>query len=164
MNTAEIIMQKKKIAAEKEKAEKQLAYDTIKQWVSKNVDEWAMELLRRVSRHFTEDIDEVVYGCSMGMTHYPLGDEYPEEIGCWWNVKYRRNGNTVARYGFDFDKQFFERNPIEKTKYAEERCQLFIGQLLFHTRLPELLKNEGFVVSHEGCGCCERISITLPQG
>ena len=33
MNTVEIIMQQKKIAAEKEKAERKLAYDTIQEWV-----------------------------------------------------------------------------------------------------------------------------------
>ena len=164
MNTAEIIMQQKKIAAEKENAEKQLAYDTIKQWTETNAEKWARGLLNRIAKRFSTGFaDKVRYHCTMGTTNYPLGEGYPKDVGAWWEVEYWKNGRRVGEYGFGYVKEFFEENPIEKTKYAEGKCELFVGQMLFHTALPELLKSEGFAVQHNGCGCCEEIIVTLPE-
>lgn len=156
-------MQQKKIAAEKKKAENQLAYDTIKQFVSENVQRWARSRLNIVAKKFANgEIDKARYHAVMGTGNFPLGEEYSKEIGCWWAVEYLKDYRRVGEYGFGFVNEFFEKNPIERTDYAKDKCEQFIGYMLFHVALPKLFEEEGFVVTHNGCGCCEEIIVELP--
>ncbi len=162
MNTVEIIMQQKKIAADKEKAERKLAYDTIKEWVEKHVDKFAHELLNNIARRFSAGSSMARYRCVSGFCNHYLGEDYPENVGRWWKVEYWNNFKQ-KEYGFDFVERFFNQAPIEKSEYAENICCAFVSQLVFHTALPELLRSEGFVVKHDGCGCCEMIEVRLPE-
>lgn len=162
MTTAEIIMQKKKIAAEKEKAEQKLAYDTIKMWVGKNASKIACALLRTIARFFEEDsVEKVTFRCWSGRSNYPLGKEYPSEVGIdWYSIlckKYKED-----KYNVSFIDDFFKDVPIERNEFSENTFKLFQSQLLFHTTLPELFRTEGFIVNHTGCGCSEEITIKLP--
>lgn len=155
-------MQQKKIAAEKEQAERKLAYDTIKEWVEKNADKFAHELLNNIARRFSAGSSMARYRCVSGFCNHYLGEDYPENVGRWWKVEYWNNFKQ-QEYGFDFVKRFFEQSPIEKKGYTEDVCCAFVSQLVFHTALPELLRSEGFVVKHDGCGCCEMIEVRLPE-
>ena len=165
MNTAEIIMQQKRIAAEKEKAEKKLAYDVIKVWTENNVNTLANEILCNLAKKFANgDCDKVVYSCWSGLCNYPLGKDYPENIGCGWELKCYKNHILKKEFSIVlYEDRFFSSNAIEKKEYSVNYLNAFVSQLLFHTALPELLRNEGFVVGHTGCGCCERIEVTLPE-
>lgn len=157
-------MQQKKIAAEKKQAEEKLAYNIIKEWTEQNADKFARRLLSNISKRFTnESADEVDYVCWCGGCDFPLGEDYPENIGKDWRVRYYKRRCEVAEFGFGFVKEFFENHPIEKTERIQDICSYFVSQLVFHTALPELLRNEGFVVSHQGCGCSERIIVELPK-
>ena len=169
MNTVEIIMQQKRIAAEKKEAERKLAYDAIKEWAERNADKFAHELLNNVANQFGGSATMARYRCVSGFADYrPLGHSYPECVGQGWKVEYwepyGKDGLVKKNeFGFGFVKRFFEQSPIENNDYTKSVCSAFVSQLVFHTALPKLFESEGFVVKHNGCGCCEEIEVRLPE-
>lgn len=161
MNTAEIIKQQLKIEADKKASEQKLACNAIKQWVENNVQNLAVELLERISKRFLSGFKLVRYRCVIGSHNYPLGHDYPESIGTRWKVEYYKEYRE-DEYTVVFADRFFKKNPtINRNNYTEGVCELYISHMLFHTKLPQLLMEEGFNVKHNGCGCCEQIDVSL---
>lgn len=155
MKAATIIMQQRKIEKENEEAKRKMAYDIIRDWVDENKDYFSELLLKRVIKKFTEKkAERIEYRCICGACNYPLGEKYEEKIGLDW----KEGENFVC-----FNNNFFNSSPIEKTEYNNNVCKMFISHYVFHTTFPELLRDEGFVVSHHGCGCSEEIIIKLPN-
>ena len=162
MTHVEIIMQQKRIAAEKEKAEKKLAYDTIKEYAENNAEKFVENKINLISKKFiNDDIDKVVYNCVFGKCNYPLGNDYPESLGAGWKVNYYKNGRSIDERNLS-SMCFFDSHPIVKSEYNIELLQCFISHLAWETRLPERLKEEGFIVDVRGRGCCQTITVTLP--
>lgn len=155
MKAAEIIMQQRKIEKENEEAKRKMAYGIIRDWADENKDYFSELLLKRVIKKFTEGkAERIEYRCVHGASRYPLGEKYEENIGLDW----KECGNFVC-----FNDNFFNSSPIEKTEYNNNVCKMFISHYVFHTEFPKLLREEGFVVSHHGCGCGEDIVIKLPN-
>lgn len=166
MNAVEIIMEQKRIAAEKEKAERKLAFYAMKSYVEEHLDEFYQELLNRLIKNFSkEQSTKIEFSCCYGFGCYPLGKDYPEAIGISWTKTISDGQSNPRDYRLSLNpKVEFPWDTIGgKTKKNEELYWLFVSQLLMHTMFPQKISEEGFVVHHTGCGCCERIIITLPE-
>jgi hypothetical protein len=166
MNAVEIIMEQKKIAAEKEKAERKLAFDAMKSYVEEHLDEFYQRLLNLLIKNFSkEQATKVEFYCGYGSSGYPLGEDYPESIGISWTKIVYDGKSAPRRFGLSLNpKVEFPWDTIGgETKENEELYGLFVSHLLMHTLFPQKITEEGFVVQHTGCGCCESIIITLPE-
>ena len=166
MNAVEIIMEQKRIAAEKEKAERKLAFDAMKSYVEEHLDEFYQRLLNLLIKNFSkEQATKVEFSCDYGSCAYPLGKDYPEDIGISWTKTISDGKSRAREFGLSLNpKVEFPWDTIGgKTRKNEELYGLFVSQLLMHTLFPQKISEEGFVVHHTGCGCCERIVITLPE-
>lgn len=166
MNAVEIIMEQKRIAAEKEKAERKLAFDAMKSYVEEHLDEFYQQLLNLLIKNFSkEQATKVEFHCSCGCFNYPLGKDYPEEIGISWTKNVSDGKSEPRSYTLSLNpKVEFPWDTIGgKTRKNEDLYWKFVSQLLMHTMFPQKLSEEGFVVHHTGCGCSERIIITLPE-
>ena len=166
MNAVEIIKEQKRIAAEKEKAERKLAFDAMKSYVEEHLDEFYQRLLNLLIRNFSkEQATMVKFSCGYGYGDYPLGKDYPKDIGISWTKTISDGKSEPRRFGLSLNPkvEFLWDTIGGKTMENEELYGLFVSQLLMHTMFPERLKKEGFVVYHRGEGCCETIIITLPE-
>lgn len=166
MNAVEIIKEQKRIAAEKEKAERKLAFDAMKSYVEEHLDEFYQRLLNLLIKNFSkEQATKVEFSCGYGSGAYPLGKDYPENIGISWTKTISDGKSEPRTFGLSlYPKVEFPWDTIGgRTRGNEELYGLFVSQLLMHTLFPQKLSEEGFVVHHTGCGCCERITITLPE-
>ena len=166
MNAVEIIKEQKRIAAEAEKSERKLAFDAMKSYVEEHLDEFYQQLLNLLIKNFSkEQATKVVFYCGLGSCAYPLGKDYPEDIGISWTKTISDGKSEPRRFGLSLNpKVEFPWDTIGgETKENEKLYGLFVSHLLMHTLFPQKITEEGFVVHHTGCGCCERIIITLPE-
>lgn len=166
MNAVEIIMKQKRIAAEKEKAERKLAFDAMKDYVEEHLDEFYQRLLNLLIKNFSkEQAIKVEFSCIYGSGAYPLGKDYPEEIGISWTKTISDGKSRPRKFGLSLNPNVeFPWDTIGgETRENKELYGLVLSQLLMHTLFPQKITEEGFVVHHTGCGCCERIIITLPE-
>ena len=166
MNAVEIIKEQKRIAAEKENAERKLAFDAMKSYVEEHLDEFYQQLLNLLIKNFSEEqATKVEFHCGCGSCAYPLGKDYPENIGISWTktVRYGKSEPRKFKLSIYPDVEFPWDTIGGKTRENEKIYSLFVSQLLMHTMVPERLKKEGFVVYHRGEGCREIIIITLPE-
>lgn len=166
MNAVEIIKEQKRIAAEKEKAERKLAFDAMKSYVEEHLKEFYQQLLNLLIKNFSkEQATKVEFYCGWGCHNYPLGKDYPESIGKSWTKTISDGKSNPRDYTLSLNPNVeFPWDTIGgKTRENETLYWMFVSQLLMHTMFPQKLSEEGFVVHHTGCGCCERIIITLPE-
>lgn len=166
MNAAQIIKEQKRIAAEKKKAERKLAFDAMKSYVEENLDGFYQMLRNLLIKNFSkEQATKVVFSCSYGFGGYPLGEEYPEQIGISWTKTISDGKSKPREFGLSLNPEVeFPWESIGgETMGNKELYGLFVSQLLMHTMFPQRISEEGFVVRHTGCGCCESIVITLPE-